>query len=75
MLTSMSTLARELAFVLSHTIHHQAMIGLMASLRPDLKVRPYVRNSAAGPEGPALRAELRRPDLKGPAARTEFRRP
>jgi DinB family protein len=32
MLTSMSTLARELAFVLSHTIHHQAMIGLLASL-------------------------------------------
>jgi len=31
-LTSMSTLARELAFVLSHTIHHQAMIGLLASL-------------------------------------------
>jgi len=32
MLTSMSTLARELAFVLNHTIHHQAMIGLLASL-------------------------------------------
>ena len=32
MLTGMSTLARELAFVLSHTIHHQAMIGLLASL-------------------------------------------
>ena len=31
-LTSMSTLARELAFVLNHTIHHQAMIGLLASL-------------------------------------------
>ena len=32
MLTGMSTLARELAFVLNHTIHHQAMIGLLASL-------------------------------------------
>ena len=32
MLTSMSTLGRELAFVLNHTIHHQAMIGLLASL-------------------------------------------
>jgi len=32
MLTSMSTLARELAFVLNHTIHHQAMIGLLDSL-------------------------------------------
>jgi hypothetical protein len=31
-LTGMSTLGRELAFVLSHTIHHQAMIGLLASL-------------------------------------------
>lgn len=31
-LTGMSTLARELAFVLNHTIHHQAMIGLLASL-------------------------------------------
>ena len=30
--TAMSTLARELAFVLNHTIHHQAMIGLLASL-------------------------------------------
>ena len=30
-LTSMSTLARELAFVLNHTIHHQAMIGVLAS--------------------------------------------
>ena len=30
--TSMSTLARELAFVMNHTIHHQAMIGLLASL-------------------------------------------
>lgn len=30
-LTSMSTLARELAFVLNHTIHHQAIIGLLAS--------------------------------------------
>jgi uncharacterized damage-inducible protein DinB len=27
-----STLARELAFVLNHTIHHQATIGLLASL-------------------------------------------
>ena len=32
MLTGMSTLARELAFVLNHTIHHQAMVGLLASL-------------------------------------------
>jgi hypothetical protein len=32
MLAGMSTLARELAFVLNHTIHHQAMIGLLASL-------------------------------------------
>lgn len=32
MLSGMSTLARELAFVLNHTIHHQAMIGLLASL-------------------------------------------
>jgi hypothetical protein len=32
MWTGMSTLAREAAFVLSHTIHHQAMIGLLASL-------------------------------------------
>jgi hypothetical protein len=31
-LTGMSTLARELAFVLNHTIHHQAMVGLLASL-------------------------------------------
>jgi hypothetical protein len=31
-LAGMSTLARELAFVLNHTIHHQAMIGLLASL-------------------------------------------
>jgi hypothetical protein len=31
-LVSMSTLARELAFVLNHTIHHQAMIGLLASM-------------------------------------------
>jgi len=30
--TSMSTLARELAFVLNHTIHHQAMIAVLASL-------------------------------------------
>ena len=30
--TGTSTVARELAFVLSHTIHHQAMIGLLASL-------------------------------------------
>lgn len=29
---SLSTLARELAFVLNHTIHHQATIGLLASL-------------------------------------------
>lgn len=28
-LTSWSTLGRELAFVLSHTIHHQAMIALL----------------------------------------------
>ena len=32
MLSGMSTLGRELAFVLSHTIHHQAMIGLLATL-------------------------------------------
>jgi hypothetical protein len=32
MLSGMSTLGRELAFVLNHTIHHQAMIGLLASL-------------------------------------------
>jgi hypothetical protein len=31
-LSGMSTLARELAFVLNHTIHHQAMIGVLASL-------------------------------------------
>jgi hypothetical protein len=31
-LTSMSTLARELAFVLNHTVHHQATIGILASL-------------------------------------------
>lgn len=31
-LTGMSTLARELAFVLNHTIHHQAMISVLASL-------------------------------------------
>jgi hypothetical protein len=31
-LSGMSTLARELAFVLNHTIHHQAMIGLLATL-------------------------------------------
>lgn len=31
--TGMSTLARELAFVLNHTIHHQAMIGLLATLQ------------------------------------------
>jgi hypothetical protein len=28
-----STLARELAFVVSHTIHHQAMIGLLLASR------------------------------------------
>jgi hypothetical protein len=33
MLTGISTVARELAFVLNHTIHHQAMIGLLASLQ------------------------------------------
>ena len=32
MLSGMSTLGRELAFVLNHTIHHQAMIGLLATL-------------------------------------------
>jgi hypothetical protein len=32
MLSGMSTLGRELVFVLNHTIHHQAMIGLLASL-------------------------------------------
>ena len=32
MLSGMSTLARELAFVLNHTIHHQAMIGLLSAL-------------------------------------------
>ena len=32
MLSGMSTLARELAFVLNHTIHHQAMIGVLATL-------------------------------------------
>ena len=31
--TGMSTLARELAFVLNHTTHHQATIGLLASLQ------------------------------------------
>jgi uncharacterized damage-inducible protein DinB len=30
--TGMSTLAREITFVLNHTIHHQATIGLLASL-------------------------------------------
>ncbi len=28
-----STFARELAFVVSHTIHHQAMIGLLLATR------------------------------------------
>jgi hypothetical protein len=32
MLSGMSTLGRELAFVLNHTIHHHAMIGLLATL-------------------------------------------
>jgi hypothetical protein len=32
-LTSWSTLARELAFVVSHTIHHQAMIALLLSIQ------------------------------------------
>jgi uncharacterized damage-inducible protein DinB len=32
-MTGMSTLARELAFVVNHTIHHQATIGLLASLQ------------------------------------------
>jgi hypothetical protein len=32
MVPGMSTLARELAFVLNHTIHHQATIGILASL-------------------------------------------
>jgi DinB family protein len=32
MLAAMSTLGRELAFVLSHTIHHQALIGMLATL-------------------------------------------
>lgn len=32
MLSAMSTLGRELAFVLSHTIHHQALIGMLATL-------------------------------------------
>ena len=31
--TGMSTLARELAFVLNHTTHHQATIALLASLQ------------------------------------------
>ena len=31
--TSWSTLARELAFVVSHTIHHQAIIGVLLALR------------------------------------------
>ena len=31
--TGMSTLAREMTFVLNHTIHHQATIGLLASLQ------------------------------------------
>jgi hypothetical protein len=30
---TMSTLGRELAFVLDHVIHHQAMIGLLASIQ------------------------------------------
>jgi hypothetical protein len=30
--TTWSTLARELTFVLSHTIHHQALIGVLAAL-------------------------------------------
>ena len=33
LLTSWSTLARELAFVVSHTIHHQAMISLLLSFQ------------------------------------------
>jgi uncharacterized damage-inducible protein DinB len=32
-LTSWSTLGRELAFVVSHTIHHQAMIALLLSFQ------------------------------------------
>jgi hypothetical protein len=31
--TGTSTLVRELAFVLNHTIHHQAMIGLLAAMQ------------------------------------------
>lgn len=31
-LTGWSTLARELAFVLSHTIHHQALIGVLLAI-------------------------------------------
>jgi len=31
--TGMSTIAREMTFVLNHTIHHQATIGLLASLQ------------------------------------------
>ena len=31
--TGMSTIAREMAFVLNHTIHHQATIALLASLQ------------------------------------------
>ena len=31
--TGWSTLARELAFVVSHTIHHQAIIGVLLALR------------------------------------------
>jgi uncharacterized damage-inducible protein DinB len=30
--TGWSTLARELAFVVSHTIHHQAIIGLLLAV-------------------------------------------
>lgn len=30
--TGWSTLARELAFVVSHTIHHQAIIGVLLAI-------------------------------------------
>ena len=31
-MTGWSTLARELAFVVSHTIHHQAIIGVLLAI-------------------------------------------
>ncbi len=48
-LTGWSTLARELAFVVSHTIHHQAMIGVLLSLH-GLAVPERFGHSPATPQ-------------------------